>query len=996
MTSMIRITNPDELKPIHFVMLGLFILALAGNCWLTSAAKSDVLPDGAVEWAPDSALLAIVEVLDLNFAQPTPNGTAVKALVGGIATAVGIVVVAFGLAGRMRSTEEVDADDVVIDIDALAPERNVSTDSRRKHINPIYTAQVLMLAFLAWSLLACTWAHARDFAIPATILLIVQVAWAFVLAYGFNRRGATFAAYLLLGVLAITALLSVLYHRERNPELRASYPIGNPIFLATCLAPGILIALLAGSGGIANLKHKRPLRGLLKIVGCIAALIVLVLSFKYSASRGPALGLAVGLIAIPFFLGRTKIKVIMGIIAVVFIAAAGLYYVSQRDAFSMTGRSASMRVRFYAWDYGLNLFADRPALGYGMGGYTLLADQFARADVEDDPEALHARISHAHNEWLEVAVDLGSIGLVLLTGAVYLTLHGGARALSSMRSRSASLTLAALLAALVAMVIAEFSGVGLRMEGLPLVFYTVIGLVWALARPAPGPRVQAVAAHRWLATPLVVAALVAAFVLADYTRQDFSAARAAYQVSEAAFDSDLDRAAALAGRSYRDRLFAQRKLVALDAMIETNLAAAEYLQDRAVQRAQTAGKADNDATLLSLAEADVERSQHFLATGQAALEKLIAVEPGGFRAGWLQWRLHSILADFALLVNDTEQVEQQHAAAIAGLEAQIERRPYDSAFAARYFAAMAPQADIDPLLDVLARPLRISRVPLTYVQLLNQLAGDERFAELPSNILSAAEADLEPDLPADWKNRWAPERLRLASILALAANDYDLAVQCLETAITLYEKLGADAAIARPICYAELADARFFARPDDPGAAIEAAQVALEQMPRSQLGRTVRDTLANRLVAYHLAAGHEEHARKILREYHSRLSDEDFNALVADQYVEMAYTVFNRASERIPVQLLAWSERALELDPEGVAPWHLAADIAVQNKDPDRVVECIERLMALNAKPANVLDAAERALRAMPDNEAIQAVREKAYRRLRATEQPTPATRPAP
>ena len=78
-------------------MLGLVILALFGNCLLTSAGKPNILPDGAVDWSPDSILLALVEILDLNYSQPTPNGIAIKSLVQGVAGGIGILIAGLGI-----------------------------------------------------------------------------------------------------------------------------------------------------------------------------------------------------------------------------------------------------------------------------------------------------------------------------------------------------------------------------------------------------------------------------------------------------------------------------------------------------------------------------------------------------------------------------------------------------------------------------------------------------------------------------------------------------------------------------------------------------------------------------------------------------------------------------------------------------------------------------------------------------------------------------------
>ncbi len=984
---MIRITNPDELKPVHVVMILLFILAVAGNCLLTSAGKNRVLPYGAVDWNPDSPLLAIVEVLDLNYSQPTPNGVAIKALVAGTAAALGVIIAVVGLVAGARGADRAAETDTVIDLDELDAQQRSGRRAGKAHINPTYAAQGLLLALLAWSFASALWSPAPKFALGGSVLLAMQVTWAFALAYGMNRRAAVIAAHALLIVLVATAALAVLYHDERIPGLRASYPIGNPLFLAACLLPGVilLVSLFIGSGVV--VAGKRPVRGIAAVILALMGLAVLGYAFYLTKSRGPAIGVGVSLAALAFFVGRRRIKTIAVSAAVVGLVVAGAFFFSQRYAPSVTGRSASMRVRFYAWDYAINLFSQRPTTGYGQGGYTLLADTFARDDVEADPQALEARISHAHNEWLEICADLGSVGVVLFLSAMLVTLHAAQRAVPQTASRWARWTLAALAAALAGLLVAEFFGVGLRIEGLPLIFYSVIGLIWAMARPE-SPRLQAALGRsRLLSAVVVVGAVVLCFVIADFAQRDFMAARSSAEAQSQAKANEWDHAVSLATRAYDDRLSVQRKFVALDNLIQTRLNAAAYLQARYVQRSQRAQEA-GEPMRARLAAADRASSEAHLAAAAMLIDRLNTVAPGGFNTGWLEFAFRQTLAQYAAIDGDLEAAAQDREEAAAALARQIGRHPYDPVLAANYVNAASAALPPATILNLLARPLREKPVPSSYSVLLPQFGEDEQFQAIAGPIYEAAAEQVDVEDPDEWTDRWAPEKLRLGALTAFMANDYGKAVTYLQSAVTLYGRLGAEAPLARPTCYAELADGLYFADPGHPQPAIDTAEEALKLLPASQEGRALREGLAGRLVVYHLAAGHEDFARKILREHNRRLDADTFNRLVADRYVSMAYDNFNRIFRLIPDHMKQWSRRALELAPDEPGPWFLAADIAIYERNESQAIELIDKVVDHGGEPEDVAELLRRAVTAMPDSVAIAQL----YRQI--VGEPPPAVEP--
>ncbi|MCA9251581.1 MAG: O-antigen ligase family protein [Phycisphaerae bacterium] len=990
MSRLIRIVNPNELKPVHVVMLALVTLGLAGNCLLTSAGKPTVLQDGANAWPADSLLLAIVEILDLQYAQPTPNGIAIKSLVAGTAAGVGLIIAALGIFLRARSLDEATDDDAVIEVDddrsaVVAPEK---TDGRaKKHIDPILASQVLMLLYLAWAFAGTLWSNAPGFAFGGAVTLGVNLAWAFVLAMSLSRRAAIFAGYSLFGVLVVTAGIAGWYYLERNSTLRASYPVGNPLFLAACLIPGMLIAIscvarvVSGSSGAGAGRRVAMLA--IFALGCG----VIAWAFYLTQSRGPAVALGLGVFAVAAFAGGRDVKLVAAVMGIIGIAVVGIYFLNQHNAPSVTGRSQSMRVRLYTWNYAMDLFGEKPLTGHGLGGYALLADGLAKQDVLADPEALGSRISHAHGEWFEVASDLGGIGLVLVLGALFLAIYGATGVIPDLAESAPRWMLIGLSATLAALIVEECFDVGLQISGLPFVFYTVLGLVWALARPLPASVYSHLGKRRWLGWLMVVGAMALGLCALEYSRRDFAAARALYDTEGALAGSEWNKATVLADSAYENRLQPQRKLVALMQKIAAELYIAEQHQIRYIRRLRIqAGASLPDPELDVRLNEDRLASEQYLGKALADIEFTRSIVSSEMGIGMLEFKLRTIRAVFAEIDGRTDDVQKEGLLAADALGAQLERQPFESELATKFVIASIGRVEVATAIEVLARPLRMKIASDKYIQAVAVLMSNP---EIRSQAMARIDAELAPTDEADVAKRldaWSPEILRVGAVAAFVQGVHESAVKYLQEATSIYERASkADlrvSLIAYASAHAELADALFLTHPDDPQRAIESAEVAIRVAPASFDGRTLIAALRERIMAYHLAAGHESFVREQLKKQIRTLDEHGLDAEVANRYMKMCYSVLERAHARVPQQLNQWSQRALALDSESAANWFLAADIAILAGDEAQVVERINQAIDKGGDAQDIYAIVMRASTAMPNSTLIAGMRRHIEREL--------------
>jgi O-antigen ligase len=129
-----------------------------------------------------------------------------------------------------------------------------------------------------------------------------------------------------------------------------------------------------------------------------------------------------------------------GLLAVVVAAAIGWAtlgdFVSRRVHDGAADVRAALVEHRYQSDTGgriklalmaIDMFKQRPLLGWGPGSYRKYADARLRAEgaTEEDMQWWADRTASAHNAWLNIAATLGLVGLVLAAAIVVVTLRGG-------------------------------------------------------------------------------------------------------------------------------------------------------------------------------------------------------------------------------------------------------------------------------------------------------------------------------------------------------------------------------------------------------------------------------------------------------------------------------------------------------------------------------------------------------------------------------------------
>jgi len=909
-------------------------VALAGTCFLISAERG--VEFGQRAWKPGSALRVITELMSLQHEYPTRRGIEIKQLVQGLAAPAVLMVAVAGWYVRTRR----EPDEAIAD-----PSQGAEASSPRSGQRVgVITAQVLLVLFALWMAASALWSPWPAASVGESARQAMLVIYAVALGCALSRRAARAACVALVVVFAATAIIGIWYYYERNPGQRLKFPIGNPIFLAACLIPGITLAaagVFAGlraqlrSPTLVSSKTDAPVSWRTRwcTAGSVWALGIMCWAFWLAGSRGPLVGLAcgaaVGVVCVVYTLRSRWIRyVIVGLIVVA--AIAGPWWMSSQLSVQAAGRGATARLRLYTWEYAVELFAARPLTGHGQAAYPLSAQMMSSEDMERDPIAFGGSITmHAHSEWLETAADLGIIGLALVVAALVITIVSAGRAFLRSNDLWHRACLLSLLSALVALIVEEMFDVALRIPGLPLVFYTVLGLIWAMSRDgeaAPMARGRSVRVCV-LTGAVAVSAAMAVGAVRDW-QGSLAHLRMSRLAEERRWDAALQEAAP---RAMKRRLAVDDRLMAFYETVRIGQMAARSSAAQALEMVERLDRNQGlPARIVALCAEDSERFAGYAQIVRDVGTELTNRMPGfPYAAG--------MVADTLMLQLQLSSVRQQLGLAPLGESAAIQgevrywreieyRRNRLNADAAMRLLPLWRDKPLADRIEVIRIPLRsgppfgfrayerfgLFRLDLMrdFKPMLAEMIPDPEFDAVMRGLMTRAA------MTGDGRDPYAPETLRLAAVVREFRAVFTEAVELTSEAARLSASLRHRFPYAVSFALIDQAGYALLAYPDDAQRAVEICQQAIEVWPphrdREQRLRPLRRSLA----LYELAAGNEDISRKILASLEPGISEGELDAMIGSAAAELYETFLSLGPQRYPLGMERWLERALALADE--------------------------------------------------------------------------------
>lgn len=236
---------------------------------------------------------------------------------------------------------------------------------------------------------------------------------------------------------------------------------------------GVLNLLLLAT--LPRLLAERRLWGL-----ALPAWIVTLLGLAATFTRGAWLGFAAGVLALAPLVRRAR-WLLIGLLVVMLL---GVFVGPQqlRLRFLTVGdrQDPTVKERVYMWESAINMWRERPWLGFGPGGVKREYRRFAQ------PEAIKQRTGHVHSAPLQILVERGVIGLAAwlwIWAAFYVFALGLLRRLPDTASRERALVVGSV-AAITGFLVAGLSEYNFGDSEVVMIAWTIMALPFVVGREA--------------------------------------------------------------------------------------------------------------------------------------------------------------------------------------------------------------------------------------------------------------------------------------------------------------------------------------------------------------------------------------------------------------------------------------------------------------------------------------------------------------------------------
>ncbi|MCX6356606.1 MAG: O-antigen ligase family protein, partial [Candidatus Aureabacteria bacterium] len=294
----------------------------------------------------------------------------------------------------------------------------------------ISRASGYLAALAAWSCIAIAFAPSAHLALQEagrlTAYLIIFLAAAHECAT--PRRIRTLLVASAIAAFGV-AVLTLLQFSGINPSAlrggtqRIYASLGNPNYIASYLA---LILPFGFFGWFSIRRRTAP------AVASLALSVVGTAAILATGARGGALALAAGTVAGAYAVRPAVSRVrVLGLILMVLILVLGITLPSPLNRYEppaadklaeLAGQPrGGIAWRMTVWRVGCSMLRARPIAGWGTGSFELLYPEYASAFLRDPAHRdaipyVEGGIDYAHNDYLQLWIELGLVGVVLGIG----------------------------------------------------------------------------------------------------------------------------------------------------------------------------------------------------------------------------------------------------------------------------------------------------------------------------------------------------------------------------------------------------------------------------------------------------------------------------------------------------------------------------------------------------------------------------------------------------
>lgn len=281
----------------------------------------------------------------------------------------------------------------------------------------------LLIALVLLTIVSAFWSDDAGLTLRRSLALVATTLFAVDFAVRYSIRGQLRLVAIALGSVVVASIVMQLFFPGLIPTVDHAYPDAWVGLFGQKNEFGRII-VLATMVSIAGLR--RSIGGVILAVTAVLAGLGLIIATQSMTSVVAFAGMLLVLQFAPTLRWNAGIRAAAGILGVA-IAVPVLYFVSRnRQALTqLLGRSSSLTGRAQLWKLCLASIALKPILGYGYSAFWNVSDEATRISA-----TLRWAVPHAHNAYIEIALDLGLVGLALYAIVFILALR---RAITYMR-----------------------------------------------------------------------------------------------------------------------------------------------------------------------------------------------------------------------------------------------------------------------------------------------------------------------------------------------------------------------------------------------------------------------------------------------------------------------------------------------------------------------------------------------------------------------------------
>lgn len=267
-----------------------------------------------------------------------------------------------------------------------------------------------LVLLIPFSLLSVTWADSAAIALEqsAVLALAVGAGVGLVAVGGREALGRDLLTFLRLVVVASVAMVAIA-PAESIAVGAGGVRVWQGLFAwPNALGIAAALGLVLGTHDLLRRRSLRPVD---------LTIMAFVLCIFRSGASSPRL-VAAALVATVLFwaapAGSPLLRLGLGAVFLAILVPLAAVIVGDVSApLSALGKDRTLTGRTDLWSAQIEAIGERPALGHGYGVFWNSGDDFRRS-FERSTSSFALEVSHGHNTWLNIAINFGLVGALLV------------------------------------------------------------------------------------------------------------------------------------------------------------------------------------------------------------------------------------------------------------------------------------------------------------------------------------------------------------------------------------------------------------------------------------------------------------------------------------------------------------------------------------------------------------------------------------------------------